>query len=64
MTDGVPNILEEMNVVQLRKNVNRVAGICNGLCFEKDLEVDFNYRRFLVLCGCSTITKVWLCEFG
>jgi hypothetical protein len=35
-------------------------------CFEKDLEVDANYRRLLgwdVLCWCSTFAKVWLCEY-
>ena len=31
------------------------------------LEVDANYRRFSgwnVLCRCSTVAKVWLCEYG
>jgi hypothetical protein len=34
MTDGVPNILEEMNTIQLRKNVNSktVAIIVFGAC--------------------------------
>ena len=34
MTDGVPNILEEMNAIQLRKNVNSktVAIIAFGAC--------------------------------
>jgi hypothetical protein len=41
--------------------------ICNGFRFEKDLEVDANYRRFLdwnILCRCSSVAKVWLCEYG
>ena len=43
----------------------RSAGICDGSRSEKDLEVDANNRRLLgwnVLCWCSTVTKVWLCE--
>jgi hypothetical protein len=44
-----------------------LVGLCYRLCFEKDLEMDINYRRFLgwsVLCWCSTVAKVWLCEYG
>jgi hypothetical protein len=36
-------------------------------CFEKDIEIDANYRRLFgwnVLCRRSTITKVWVCERG
>jgi hypothetical protein len=39
----------------------------NGLCFEKDIEVDANYRRLLgwdVLCCYSTVAKVWVRERG
>ena len=35
-------------------------------CFEKGPEVDANCRRLLgwdVLCWCSTVAKVWLCEY-
>ena len=43
------------------------SGLCNGICSEKDSEMDANHNRLFgwdVLCWSSTVAKVWLCEHG
>jgi hypothetical protein len=40
-------------------------GYAMGFALKKILKWVIDYRRLLgrnVLCGCSTITKVWICE--
>ena len=43
-----------------------LVGYALGFALKKILNPT-NYRRFPgwdVLCGCSTVAKVWLCEYG